>query len=159
MDQPRTQTRAPREDGAAVAGAQAGDRRDRVLRVLAAATFLIIFQAFMVAPLLPRLTDLFGVSVGAMGLVVPAYLLPYGAATLVLDPNKGQAMGLNVFTLFTGFGLGSLLFSGALRLGLGRALVIFGTAAFLAAALAVPLFRAEGRPGGAPRSPRASAAR
>src|SRR2546430_10933107 len=29
----------------------------------------------------------------------------------------GQAMGFNVFTLFTGFGFGSLLFGEALRLG------------------------------------------
>jgi hypothetical protein len=35
-------------------------------------------------------------------------------------------MGLNVFTLFTGFGLGSLLFGEVLRLGFGIALAIFG---------------------------------
>lgn len=64
-----------------------------------------------------------------------------------LAPNKGQAMGLNVFVLFTGFGLGSLLFSAALRSGLGPAFVIFGAGALLAAALAIPLFRAEHRPG------------
>src|SRR5487761_1891294 len=60
--------------------------RERLLRVLAAATLLIFFQAFMVAPLLPRLADLFGVSVQTMGLVVPAYLIPYGLATLVYGP-------------------------------------------------------------------------
>lgn len=60
-----------------------------------------------------------------------------------IGPNKGQAMGLNVFTLFTGFGLGSLVFSGALLLGLGMALALFGAVSSLAAAAAVPLFRGE----------------
>ncbi len=60
--------------------------RTRLLRVSAAATFLIFFQAFMVAPILPRLADLFHVSVTTMGLIVPAYLIPYGLATLVYGP-------------------------------------------------------------------------
>lgn len=54
--------------------------------MLAAATFVIFFQAFMVAPLLPRLADLFGAPVETMGLIVPAYLIPYGFATLVYGP-------------------------------------------------------------------------
>ena len=60
--------------------------RERLLRLLAGATFLIFFQAFMVAPLLPRLADLFGVSIEAIGLIVPAYLIPYGAPPLVYGP-------------------------------------------------------------------------
>lgn len=60
-----------------------------------------------------------------------------------LGPNKGQAMGLNVFILFTGFGFGSLVFSGVLGLGLGVALALFGAAALLAAAAAEPLFGDE----------------
>lgn len=60
----------------------ASDRRERLLRVLAAATFLIFFQAYMVAPLIPRLAEVFGVSGRAVGLMVPAYMIPYGVATL-----------------------------------------------------------------------------
>lgn len=60
-----------------------------------------------------------------------------------LGPNKGQAMGLNVFTLFTGFGVGSLVFAAAMGFGLRAALVMFGAGALLAAAAAVPLFRSE----------------
>lgn len=64
-----------------------GERaRRRLLWWLSSATFLIFFQAFMVAPLLPRLAHVFGVSVETMGLVVPAYFIPYGAATLVYGP-------------------------------------------------------------------------
>jgi predicted MFS family arabinose efflux permease len=57
--------------------------RERLLRVLAAAAFVIFFQAFMVAPILPQLAQGFGVSPERVGLIVPAYLIPYGAATLV----------------------------------------------------------------------------
>ena len=44
----------------------------------------------------------------------------------------GRAMGLNVFALFTGFGVGSLLFGEALQLGYGVALSIFGGVQLLA---------------------------
>ncbi len=62
------------------------DEGERLLWVLSAATFLIFFQAFTVAPILPRLAELFRVPVETMGLIVPAYLIPYGAATLVYGP-------------------------------------------------------------------------
>ena len=55
---------------------------ERLVRVLAAATFLIFFQAYMVAPLIPRLSQVFAVSARSIGLVVPAYMIPYGVATL-----------------------------------------------------------------------------
>ena len=57
--------------------------RDRLLRILAAATFLIFFQAYMVAPLLPRLAALFGVADQRIGLIIPAYPIPYCVATLL----------------------------------------------------------------------------
>lgn len=60
-----------------------GEERERLLRVLSAATFTIFFQAFMVAPIIPSLATAFGASPQAVGLIVPAYLIPYGAATLV----------------------------------------------------------------------------
>jgi hypothetical protein len=52
-------------------------------------------------------------------------------------------MGLNVFLLFTGFGVGSFLFGEALRLGLGPALAIFSSVQLLAAVAAIPLFHCE----------------
>lgn len=60
-----------------------------------------------------------------------------------LPGNRGQATGLMAFALFTGFGLGSLLFQGALTWGFSAALIVFGCAALVAAAVAVPLFRTE----------------
>jgi predicted MFS family arabinose efflux permease len=58
------------------------DQRERLLRVLSAATFLIFFQAYMVAPLIPRLATVFAVSGQTIGLIVPAYMIPYGVSTL-----------------------------------------------------------------------------
>lgn len=58
------------------------DSRERLLWVLSAATFLIFFQAYMVAPLIPRLSAVFGVSGQVIGLIVPAYMIPYGVSTL-----------------------------------------------------------------------------
>lgn len=55
---------------------------EALLRVLAAATFIIFFQAFMVAPIIPRLAATFSVSPHQVGFIVPAYLIPYGMATL-----------------------------------------------------------------------------
>jgi predicted MFS family arabinose efflux permease len=57
-----------------------------MLPAICGAAFLVFVQAFMVAPLIPRLADVFHSSVGWVGLAVPAYLLPYGLATLVWGP-------------------------------------------------------------------------
>jgi predicted MFS family arabinose efflux permease len=57
--------------------------QERLLRLLAAATFVIFFQAYMVAPIIPRLARVFGTSPERVGLAVPAYLIPYGFATLI----------------------------------------------------------------------------
>ncbi len=57
--------------------------RERLLRMLAAATFIIFFQAYMVAPIIPALAATFSAPVQSVGLLVPAYLIPYGIATLV----------------------------------------------------------------------------
>jgi len=59
------------------------DQRERLLRVLSAATFLIFFQAYMVAPLIPRLATAFAVSEQMIGFIVPAYMIPYGVSILV----------------------------------------------------------------------------
>jgi hypothetical protein len=54
-------------------------------------------------------------------------------------------MGLNVFTLFVGLGLGlgSLALRAALATGFPPALIGFGLVALIAAALAVPNFATE----------------
>lgn len=67
---------------APVADSRAETQRERLLQILSAATFLIFFQAYMVAPLIPRFAGVFATSEQAVGLIVPAYLIPYGVSTL-----------------------------------------------------------------------------
>jgi predicted MFS family arabinose efflux permease len=57
-----------------------------MLAVLTAAAFLVFAQAFMVAPILPRLGQVFGADVSFVGLAVPGYLIPYGVTTLIWGP-------------------------------------------------------------------------
>jgi len=57
---------------------------ESVLRAFVAAAFLIFFQAFMVAPLIPSLATLFHVSEESLGRVVPVYMIPYGLGSLAL---------------------------------------------------------------------------
>jgi predicted MFS family arabinose efflux permease len=72
-----------------------------------------------------------------------------GIVTSLGSKRPGQAMGLNVFILFVGFGVGSLLFGQALRSGFNIALSIFFGVELIAALASVYLFRAELPPGGA----------
>ena len=82
--------------------------RERLLRMLAAATFIIFFQAYMVAPIIPVLATAFSAPVQSVGLLVPAYLIPYGIATLVyglladrLGVQRVMLASLAVFAVLT----------------------------------------------------------
>ena len=84
------------------------DQRERLLRILSASTFVIFFQAYMVAPIIPTLADTFGTSVERVGLIVPAYLIPYGIATLVyglladrLGIHRVMFASLGIFAVLT----------------------------------------------------------
>jgi len=66
-----------------------------------------------------------------------------GIVTALGGKRSGQAMGLNVFMLFTGFGIGSLIFGALLRYGFDRALIEFALAQLAAALLAIRSFRSE----------------
>ncbi|MEO6813941.1 MAG: MFS transporter [Ginsengibacter sp.] len=57
-------------------------KREYLLRLLSAATFIIFFQLYMVAPLIPGLSSYFKVTEQTVGLIVPAFLIPYGIFTL-----------------------------------------------------------------------------
>lgn len=53
------------------------------LALVTAAAFLTFAQAFMIAPILPQLAQVFRTNSGTIGLAVPAYLVPYGIMTLL----------------------------------------------------------------------------
>lgn len=57
-------------------------QREYLLALLAAATFIIFFQLYMVAPLIPTLSYYFNAPAEIVGLIIPAYLIPYGISTL-----------------------------------------------------------------------------
>src|SRR5579875_4199746 len=64
-----------------------------LVRILSAATFLIFFQAYMVAPLIPRLALVFHASAQRVAIAIPVYMIPYGTATLfygVLSDRVGR---------------------------------------------------------------------
>lgn len=63
----------------------------------------------MVAPLIPRLANVFKVSTETIGMIVPAYLIPYGIATLLYGPLSDRLgrkpiifTSLFLFILLTG---------------------------------------------------------
>lgn len=67
-----------------------------------------------------------------------------GIVTDLGDGNSlGQTMGLKVFVLFTGFGIGSLIFGELLRFGFGVSLAIFGGIQLICGAIAIRLFWQE----------------
>ncbi|MBE9166127.1 MFS transporter [Pleurocapsales cyanobacterium LEGE 06147] len=106
------------------------------LGIAAIATAVMIFQV----PL--------SVVIGAIAILSLGYDLTQPLfAAIVTDlggsQSLGQRMGLTVFTLFAGFGIGGFIFGEVLRLGFGPTLAIFSIVQLLATIAAIPLFRSE----------------
>ena len=57
--------------------------RTRLLRIVVAAVFVLFFQTYMVAPLIPSLADTFHADRQRVGLLIPAYTIPYALAALI----------------------------------------------------------------------------
>lgn len=72
-----------------------------LVTILSLGTFIIFFQGFMVAPLLPGLSMTFHVSVRQVSFIEPAYLLGYGSATLIYGPlsDKYGRLPIILFSL------------------------------------------------------------
>ncbi|GGF25563.1 MFS transporter [Echinicola rosea] len=67
--------------------------RSKAFWLLALAASLIFFQAYMIAPLIPKLSEVFGVTEQYIGLVIPAYMITYGISILfygVLSDRFGR---------------------------------------------------------------------
>jgi len=100
---------------------------------LAAAALLLDFP-MVVAPLVAMVLSL------GYDMTQPLFA---GIVTSLGGKRAGQAMGLNVFTLFVGFGLGSLVFGELLRFSFGVALSLFAGVELVLALLSLWLFRSE----------------
>lgn len=77
-------------------------RREPLLWILCAAAALIFFQGYMIAPLLPRLAEVFQVPEQQIGLIVPAYMIAYGISTLIyglLSDRLGRGRVIRVSLL------------------------------------------------------------
>ena len=62
--------------------ANSDTRKEFLLYGLSAATFIIFFQIYMVAPIIPSLSVFFRISEQAVSDIVPAFLIPYGVFSL-----------------------------------------------------------------------------
>jgi hypothetical protein len=69
-----------------------------------------------------------------------------GIITSVNPARRGLSMGMNAFVLFSGFGLGTLIFEVLLSRGFTVSLTIFAAAQLCIGFLAIPLFRGEDAP-------------
>jgi multidrug resistance protein len=84
-----------------------------LVAILSLGTFIIFFQGFMVAPILPQLSGLFHVTIQHVSFIEPAYLLSYGVSTLFYAPLSDRygrfpvivfsLSGFIVITALTGF--------------------------------------------------------
>jgi predicted MFS family arabinose efflux permease len=62
------------------------DENMMLVRILGAAAFLVMFQAYLVAPLVPALTRSFHTNQSLMGMAIPAFTIPYGLSSLFYGP-------------------------------------------------------------------------
>jgi predicted MFS family arabinose efflux permease len=104
-----------------------------VLSALAAAALMLGFPVVL-APVVAMVLSL------GYDMTQPLFA---GIVTSLGGKRAGQAMGLNVFTLFVGFGLGSLIFGELLRFGFGVAFGLFAAVELTIALLSFALFRSE----------------
>ncbi|MFE9566530.1 MFS transporter [Streptomyces sp. NPDC006487] len=119
------------------------DRNGRA-RIIPAGVALASVCVLLLATDLPLLAVALVIAVLSLGYDMTQPLLGGIVTDLPGDHGRrGQALGLNAFCLFAGFGLGSLAFQSLLPAGFTVAFTVFGVAALLAAVAAVPAFRDE----------------
>jgi predicted MFS family arabinose efflux permease len=84
----------------------------RLLPVLTALAFLVQVDVRMMTPLLPTIARSFGTGVGALGLAMTLYMLPYGLCQFVYGPLADRVGVIRVVRVAAlGFGVGTLLTS------------------------------------------------
>lgn len=123
---------------------RAADRWGR-RRLIAPGLGVAAIGVALLIPQVPLLVAVVAVTIISLGYDLTQPLFAGIVTELGGKQQGGQAMGLNVSTLFIGFGIGSFLFGEALRLKFGLALAIFTAVQVLATVVAIPLFRSERR--------------
>ena len=118
---------------------KAVDRWGRRWLVPAGLVMAALSGLVMILPITPWMTTV-AVVILSIGYDLTQPLFVGIVTDLGDDDNLGQTMGLKVFTLFTGFGIGSLLFGKLLTWGFAWALGIFGVLQLLAGIFALTLF-------------------
>jgi predicted MFS family arabinose efflux permease len=80
------------------------------LWLLIGAIFVVSVDSRVITPILPAIADDLNVSIGRVGLIVTAYLLPYGLFQLVYGPVADRIGHVRVISLTLGaFALGGIL--------------------------------------------------
>lgn len=111
--------------------------RSGTLRLLIAAIFVVSIDSRVMTPILPAIADDLGVTIGRAGLIVTAYLLPYGLFQLFYGPLADRTGHVRVICFaLIGFAVGEVLC--ALAPGL-TALVAFRLLTGIVAAAIFPL--------------------
>lgn len=120
---------------------RAADRWGRA-RVIPAGVALTSVCAFALAAPLPAIGAQIAIVLLSLGYDMTQP--PLAGIVTDLPGSRGKAMGFNAFTLFTGFGIGALIFQIAFTwTDFTTAFLLFGGAAAIAALAAIPLFRSE----------------
>ena len=87
-----------------------GQARESFLRTLSAAVFLLFVQIYMLAPLIPSLAESLGESRQAVGILIPAFTLPYAVAGLICGAFSDRLGRRGIFfAALLGFPVTSLL--------------------------------------------------
>jgi predicted MFS family arabinose efflux permease len=109
----------------------------RLLWLLVVAVFVVSIDSRVITPILPAIADDLDVTIGRAGLIVTAYLLPYGLFQLAYGPLADRVGQVRVISLALGaFAIGAVLCSVAPGL---PALVVMRFLTGVAAAATIPL--------------------
>ena len=113
------------------------DASQRTLALLIGAIFVVSIDSRVITPILPAIADDLGVSIGQAGLIVTAYLLPYGLFQLLYGPVADRVGHVRVVSIaLGGFAVGEGLCAVAPNLG---TLVAFRLVTGIVAAATFPL--------------------
>lgn len=109
----------------------------RALWLLVGAIFVVSLDSRVITPLLPAIAEEFDASIGRAGLIVTAYLLPYGLFQLLYGPVADRIGRIRVISVtLGGFAVGCVLCAIAPSL---NALVVLRFLTGVAAAAVFPL--------------------